>query len=207
MRSSVLISVIFAVALVVMPAPSWPAPASLDFPPTKLTIYNSEGTETIGHALYSLETVGGKAFVHGENRYLDGEYDIENDEIDVKPSGGLQRLLTFRHEYFAPNGSLQIVDVADFRAKTGSCTVFEGNVPVVNKKTFDFPRDTYAGAAVLIPLQYFLRRGVTEGISFHDFNCVPEPKVFKVRAKAAPLAAWDPYPGRVVKVRVKPDFG
>lgn len=206
--SPLIFLIAMAVALIVVPTLCWSASAPLDFPPTKLTIYDSDGTEKIGHALYQLETVGGKQFVRGENRYLNGEYDIERDEIEVRPSsGGLQRLLTFRHEFFDADGTPQILDVADFRAGTGECTIFEGKIPVVNKKTFEYPRDTYAGAAVLIPLQNALRRGVTKEISFHDFNCVPGPEVFKVRAVPALPQSWDYYPGRTVKVRVTPNFG
>ncbi|MGH8011347.1 MAG: hypothetical protein ACREQ4_02450, partial [Candidatus Binataceae bacterium] len=181
--------------------------AAIDFPPTRLTIYNYAGTQLIGHSVYRLKTVAGKKIVFGENRYLDGQYDIEHDEIVPGVRGGAPRLLTFEHDYFAADGSRQITDKADFQTGAGSCTQYHDGIASVHEKHFSFPSDTYAGAAVMIPLQDDLRRGVKGPIEFHDFNCVPGPSVFTVRAFVQPAGPWRFHPGQLARVVIKPYFG
>jgi hypothetical protein len=182
------------------------ASENIDFPPTQLTIYNKSGTEMIGHSIYRLDTADGHKVVFGENRYLDGQYDIERDEIETSQDGR-PRLLTFEHTFFAADGSRKEADSANFRAGWGQCVSYKNGTPSVTRKHFDFPPDTYAGAAVMIPLQGDLRRGVTSHIEFHDFNCAPGPGIFKVRALVQPPHTWRFYPGKLVSVRIKPEFG
>jgi hypothetical protein len=56
---------------------------SLDFPASsEFEILNGDGSEVVGHARYDFRSDGpGSYLLHGENRFLDGQYDVEQDRL------------------------------------------------------------------------------------------------------------------------------
>jgi hypothetical protein len=114
---------------------------------------------------------------------------------------------SYRHDYRNRDGSLQRVAQADFRTGTASCVVYVNGHPQVSSAKFEFPSDTYSGSTVLVPLTRHLRHGFDGPISFHNFNCIPGPRLLTIKAYPPSVAKWRHYPGQLVKVRTKPDFG
>jgi hypothetical protein len=184
------------------------AAGSLDIPPTNYTIRSVDGVSVIGRAHFAVTTsADGLTTVRGDYRFLDGEYD--NDEATVRPSsdGSLPRLVRSHHAFFHADGSPDRESQTDVAAGIGRCTIYENGQPQVSSIQTDFPADTFAGDAVMLPLQRFLRAGGNGSISFHAFNCIPGPKLLKVTARASPPASWNYYPGDLTRVDVEPDFG
>jgi hypothetical protein len=189
-------------------APTPSIAGDMDFPPTDYTVRSVDGQSVIGHAHFRVTTdAEGLITVRGEYRFLDGEYD--NDEATLRPSsdGTLPRLVHSHHAFFHADGSPDRESRTDVAAGTGSCTVYQNGQPQVNSAHLDFPSDTFAGDAVMLPLQRFLRDGGNGSVSFHDFNCIPGPKLLKVTAHARPASPWFYYPGDLTQVDVEPDFG
>lgn len=182
--------------------------SELDFPPTDYTVRSVDGQSVIGHAHFMVTNdADGLVTVHGDYRFLDGEYD--NDEATLRPSadGSLPLLVRSHHSFFHADGSPDRDSRTDVSAGTGSCTVYENGQPQVESAHLDFPPDTFAGDAVMLPLQRFLRDGGNGSVSFHDFNCIPGPKLLKVTARARQASPWFYYPGNLTQVEVEPDFG
>ena len=188
-----------------------PAPviaAELDFPPTDYTIRSLDGSHVIGHAHFSLATgPDGLSTIRGEYRFLDGDYDIDEATVRGGATDDLPVLVRSHHSFFHADGSRDRESQTDVAAGTGACIVYENGQAQVSSAHFDFPADTYAGAAVMLPLRHFLRARGDGTISFHDFNCIPGPKILKVSGRASPPTPWPYYPGNLVRVDVKPDFG
>ena len=195
-----LIAPLLGLACLFVSAPS--SARELDFPPTDYTVRSIDGLHIIGHAHFTVTTdADGLITVHGDYRFLDGEYD--NDEATLRPSsdGSLPLLVRSHHAFFHADGSPDRESRADVAAGIGSCTVYENGQPQVNRAQLDFPADTVAGDAVILPLQRFLKEGGNGSISFHDFNCIPGPKLLKVTARARDgvtvvLLSRQPYGGR-----------
>jgi len=179
----------------------------LDYPPTDYTLRSIDGAQVIGHShITIIPGASGLSIVRGEYHFLDGNYDI--DETTLRSHGDdLPRLVKSHHVFFHPDGSLDRESRADVAAGTGACIVYSGGKPQGSSVKLDFPSDTFAGDAVIIPLHRFLRVGGSGSISFHDFNCIPGPEILKVTASASPPATWNYYPGDLVRVNVEPDFG
>lgn len=195
-----------AMLMVIIPARA--LAASFDFPPNaEFEIHNQAG-QVIGYAHYTV-THDGPHLMHvkGENRFFDGQYDVENERIEDREGDQLPVMVTSQHFFYSASRALLEGSEADYRA--GSATCFEradsGVTPVTAK--LDFPPDTYAGAAVVIPMRHYLRDGQRSEIKMHAFNCIPGPKVMAIMAAANPPALWNQYPGELVQMTVKPDFG
>ncbi len=74
--------------------------------------------------------------------------------------------------------------------------------------TLDFPPDTYAGATLLIPLEYSLRRGLRTPIRMQAFDCAPGPKVVALEATVnSRQHHWLYYSGDLVQVEVHLNHG
>lgn len=182
--------------------------AAFDFPPSDFKILNAAGTQVIGHGHYEIvPTNAGHATALGENRFNDGEYDIERDDLELRGGNQIPRMLTFEHTFFNADGTLQRVNKANFQTGLASCTEYENGHPRAQSAHLQFPADTFAGAAIVLPLQDKLRQGASTEIVLHDFNCIPEPEILKVAAYAQAPSKWVHFPGEIVQVDVKPDFG
>jgi hypothetical protein len=181
----------------------------LDFPPVAdFNVLSPNGLNVIGHTHFALtDEAPGFQLVYIESHYLNGEYDIERNEIETRGRNELPVMATYEHGFFRPGGVMTRQVKADFRSGRVSCTTDDAGVDEVDRATLDFPSDTYAGSALLIPLQHHLIKGSDGPVAFYDFACIPGPKIFKVQASATDLTHWPHYPGLTQQVDIKPDFG
>ena len=179
----------------------------LDFPATDYTIRSDDGLHVIGHAHFSVSADNGLTTVRGEYHFLDGNSDI--DESTVRPGigGNLPTLVRSHHAFFNPDGSPDRESRIEIATGDGACTVYTDGQAQISSAKFDFPADTFAGDAVMIPLRRYVAADGNGSLSFHAFNCIPGPKLLKVTATAQAPAPWEYYPGNLVQVVVKPDFG
>ena len=147
--------------------------------------------------------------LHGESRYLTGEYDVEEDHLALLDSGEMPKLTSFRHNFFNADGSPALesrLDVATGMAVCGKD--LEGNLQLDEQK-LEIPDDTYAGASVLLPIQELVARGDRSHImKLHVFNCAPTPRLIAVDIKLESRAqTWPEYPGDLEKIDIKANFG
>jgi hypothetical protein len=182
--------------------------ASLDFPPTDFKLLSADGLVVIGRAHFKMAArSSGRALVQGKYQYTNGEYDIDEDWLEIRPDARLPTLLSYRHAFFHADGSLDRVNEADLKSGQASCSVYvNGEAKTLNAK-LTFSADTYAGPAVTLPIRNFIRRGSTESAEFRVFSCAPGPKVYLLKASIERPAQWTLYPGKLVQVAIKPDFG
>src|SRR5208282_1804457 len=69
------------------------------------TILRPGTTEVLGRAHYAFERAGTDGVLRGENRYLDGEYDIETDHLELSASSGAPTLAAYEHWFYARGGA------------------------------------------------------------------------------------------------------
>jgi hypothetical protein len=203
-----LLGVVAGLGLMGLAAPGMAAGYVINFPPTDFTIYNPDGTQKLGSAHYYVEQVpGGEiAILHGEDRYLDGGYDIETEHLQLDHHGGYPTLVEFDHSFFNAKGALTIRGHADLRTGLASCDG-AGSAPSAPQQ-ITFPPDTYAGASLLIPLQSFLDEGDVEKLHLHAFTCTPGPRVFAITASVDANPMPKPlFSEALIKVDAHPDFG
>jgi hypothetical protein len=181
---------------------------TFDFPASDFKIMDAHGTQVIGHGHYEVSRgSNGYATAFGEDRFNDGEYDFERDKLELRSDDQVPRMVTFEHTFYNANGTLQRVNRANLETGTTSCIQYENGQPVAHNAVLQFPPDTYAGAAIVIPLKVDLLSGRKNEIVLHDFNCIPGPKILKVKANLQPPSEWAHFQGKVVRVDIKPDFG
>ncbi len=178
-----------------------------DLSTTEITIFTPDGEEVIGHGRYKFTHVEGFEVVEGENKYLDGEYDREEERLRLSVAGLPPVLVHYEHHYFNPDGSVQYEDSLDARTGAASCRRYDSKVPDIRETTLEVPADTYAGATQLMLVVGRLREGAG-AISLHIFNCIPEPRIIPVKGTPiTPPVTWPMYPGKLVKLEVEPDLG
>ena len=183
------------------------AQSAFDLSATKVTIFAPGGGPAIGEGYYKLSRVGGVDVVEGANKYLNGEYDREEQTIKPSVEEMPPVLINFKHEFFNPDGSLQYSDSLDVRTGHAVCKRFDSSLPDIRESTLKVPADTYAGATQLMLVIGRLRLGATN-IRFHSFNCLPDPRIIAI--KATPLSgpvSWSMYPGNLLQMEMTPDFG
>ncbi len=191
---------------IIAPVTSWAG--DLDFPDTSFTLRSVDGLHVIGHAHFAVTTdSAGMTTARGEYRFLDGTYDIDQSTLRPGVNGNMPTLVHTDHSFFLADGSHDRESHVEFAQGTGVCTVYTNGKAEVSSAKFDFPADTFAGDTVILPLRRFVAAGGEGTMSFHVFNCIPGPKVLKVTVSARPPVPWDYYPGNLVQVDVKPDFG
>jgi hypothetical protein len=182
--------------------------ASLDFPATDFKLLSADRSVVIGRAHFEMAArSSGRTLLQGKYQYTNGEYDIDENWFELGPDAQLPTLLSYRHAFFHADGSLDRLNEADLKSGQASCSIYvNGEAKTLNAK-LTFPADTYAGPAVTLPIRNFIRRGSTEGAEFRDFSCSPGPKIYLVNASIERPAQWTLYPGELVQVDIKPDFG
>jgi hypothetical protein len=176
--------------------------------PVSFKIMSSDGSRMLGHGEYHLENADGAPVLVGQNRYLDGEYDIERDRVQLHTDGTAPSLLSFEHSFYRADGTRRALGRADLRTGEASCVDYSaGQEGQEQSKQLDFPSDTFAGASAVLALERAMRLGGGEG-SFHVFDCAPAPTVIAVAAHADDNAqAWGAYSGGVKQVNVTVDIG
>lgn len=182
--------------------------ANLDFAGDDFVILDGSTGEAIGSVHYTVDSSApGHQTVTSLARYNDGTYDVERDEFDTAGHGELPVMFDYDHTFYKPNGSVFLLAKADFHHGNAACTSYSNGEPNALKETIQFPADTYAGAAVMLPMRKALRDGTPKPIELYDFVCIPGPKLVKVAASPEPLGTWDHYPGALVRTSIKPDLG
>ncbi|HUN56935.1 MAG TPA: hypothetical protein VMU41_02380 [Candidatus Binataceae bacterium] len=182
--------------------------AATEFGPATFKILSPETSTLIGQVHFQVnELADGGLTVRSNARYTNGDTDNEEDRLAAPVKGGLPRQLTFSHDFFNPDGSLDRTNKADFVTGQATCTIYEDGQADVHSAKLDFPPDTYAGAPVVLPLRGALIGKVNLPIRFHYFTCVPSPRVVSVSAQVGTPAPWKYIEGDTVQVAIKPDFG
>jgi len=172
--------------------------------PVSFKIMNADGNQMLGYGEYHVESPNSAPILVGQNRYLDGEYDIERDQVELHGDGAAPSLLAFEHSFYKADGSKQAFGRADLRSGEASCADLGGQERV---KQLEFPSDTYAGATAVLALESVMRIGGGDA-SFHIFDCGPEPTVVAVAAHTdSDAQPWSLYPGQVKQVNVTADLG
>jgi hypothetical protein len=184
------------------------AAASLDFPQSDFKLLSADGAVVIGRAHFKMAArSSGRTLVQVKYQYNNGEYDIDEDWLEIRPDAQFPTLLSYRHAFFHADGSLDRVNEADVKSGQASCSIYvNGEAKILHAK-LTFPADTYAGPAVTLPIRNFIRRVSTESGEFHDFSCAPGPKIYLVNVSIERPAQWTLYPGKLVQVDIKPHFG
>jgi len=182
------------------------AAEALNFPPSDFDILSADSGQLIGHGHYSVDQTASTLILHGENRYLNGEYDTEEDKLAV---GEDHPLLSFRHDFFNADGSPSIVARLDTETGLAVCGKTEAGKLDLKTEQFKFPNDTYAGASALIPIQNFVSHGDRgELLKLHVFSCAPLPKLIAVDVKPhSRTQTWVEYPGDLERIDIKANFG
>jgi hypothetical protein len=173
---------------------------------TDFLIYNPSGTTLLGRAHYVITQRGGSVTIDGRNSFLDGEYDVEH-ELLKSVAGGLPRLFTYEHSFFDAQGKPQIIARADVPGGKGSCASYHGGKGTTETADLQFPPDTYAGAAVLVPIAEQLRRA-KEGLDISVFDCAAGPRLLTLHADLT-RSPWRflPHQGDLAKADARPVFG
>ncbi len=180
----------------------------LGFRTADFTILSADGASVIGAVHFDVDDGRpGTEVVTSTARYNDGQYDVERDDFDTSKALELPVMSNYAHGFFHPDHTPFLASAVNFATGEAKCTSYEGNQPVVLSKTMTFPPDSYAGAAMMLPLQKSLRAGADGPIVMYDFACMPDPRLVKVEAYAQTPAPWNHYPGELVRTNIKPDFG
>jgi hypothetical protein len=203
-----------AICLAILLVAAQPIPSFarnwLDFPRTTFNIYDANTRKLIGRGFYEIRhPKPGQALIYGENRYLDGEYDIEQDLLELQsPSDALPRMLTFSHTFFNPDGSNKLIGEANTITGQSQCSSLTSTRKEIRKETMEFPQDTFAGAALVVPIERALNLGLAGPIEIHVFDCTPTPRIVALKINTSPSnARWSEYPGKLVLADAVPDLG
>jgi hypothetical protein len=184
------------------------AAEAFNFPPSDFEILSADSGQLIGHGHYRVEQAPGSLILHGENRYLNGEYDLEEDHLTTEPGAALPTLVTFRHDFFNADGTLLLVARLDSKTGTAICAKAEAGKLDLKPEPLKFSADTFAGASVLIPIQDFISHGDREStLKLHVFNCAPSARLIAVDVKPEGARTWADYPGELERIDVKPNLG
>jgi hypothetical protein len=183
------------------------ATVALQLKPADYTILDADGANVIGHTHYSMQHLDDGDLFRGENRYSTGEYDIEQDKIAPTAAGAAPQLLSFEHSFFNADGSPLRVGRADLRSGDAACILYDSGNPQSTSAHLDFPVDTYAGASLVIPIEYRLRLDTTSPINLHAFSCTPDPHLFALEADPSTGTRWPLYSHDLVAVDVRPVLG
>ncbi len=184
------------------------SPQSFVMPPTEFNILSADTGKLVGHGQYSAVQDAEGIVLRGDNRYLDGAYDIEQDQLAI--INGKPVLREFHHSFFYPRGAPQSDAHVDVSSGLASCIHYYGVAQTREDKKLDFTKDSYAGVTVLLPIQDFLHnRRDDSTLSLHVFNCAPGPRLLSVEVTPEPAPIqWAHYPARMLEqVDIKPNFG
>jgi hypothetical protein len=212
MRKTIVLMLLFAMALALAPRIAWAA-ASVNLKamlasPVDLTVYSDTDRRlVIGHSHYTIEDKEKTVEIIGKTQYLDGERDFERILLEHQPAVPLPVVSSAAANFFAADGSLQLSESANLKSGSASCQWGHQWGDSSYQATLDFPADTYAGAASIIPLEYALKSG-EQSVRFHVFDCAPKPTIFTVDAKLEDGEAhWTYYPGELAQMGLTPDLG
>jgi hypothetical protein len=160
----------------------------------------------IGSAHYRTEKQDGYTLLLGNDRYNDGEHDVEREVLEFN-KGELSRMLSFEHEFFNPDGSPKLVARANPVSGAAQCISYESGRKQESSRNLKFPADTYVGAAAVVLMETSFRNG-REQVDFHTFDCTPAPSIIAVTAyRGEQDERWANYPKPLVRVKVTAKLG
>lgn len=185
------------------------AAAMLGFRTADFNILSANGSDIIGSVHYDVQhDASGAVTVTSAAHYANGQYDKEVDVFaKAGKAQGAPQMSSYEHDFFKGNGSLFLGTKVSFTTGEAVCTDARDGSPKVTTAKLDFPPDAYAGAALILPLQYAIAHGANGPIDLYGFSCASGPRLFKVQAYPRAAARWDHYPGELVRADIKPDFG
>jgi hypothetical protein len=176
-------------------------PGSISF-----SALDANSNEVIGSQTYSVQQLNGKVILLGHAKYGDGQSDFERDDLQVT-TGEPPTLVRFEHTFFNADGSRKTAALVDIPGGMASCSTFENGEASEQKTRINFPADTYAGASVMLALQYAFTGGART-VSFHVFDCAPEPAIAGVHASSVDEGVrWEYYPGELARVEMTAEIG
>jgi hypothetical protein len=179
------------------------ADESLNSNTANFAIYSHDGGTIIGRGHYGVQRLAAGAMVLGDNSYADGERDIERDTVEFTSQAQMPVLVRFEHSFFSADGSPKLIGWADLKSGKASCMSYVAGRAKTLAATLDFPANTYAGATLLIPLEYSLRRGLPTPIKMQAFDCAPGPKLVPLEATVnSEHHYWRYYSGDLVQVEI-----
>ena len=162
--------------------------------------------QLIGSATYDVQQENGRIVLLGRESFTDGQRDVERDDLNAA-TGAPPTLEHFEHTFFNPGGSPNVAAIADIHTGIASCSTFENGEANERKSQIAFPADTYAGASIMLAVQYALNRGGRTA-SFHVFDCAPGPEIAAVRVSSvSEHERWEHYPGELAKVEMTAKIG
>ena len=190
------------------PAASLAADESLNLNAANFAIYSHDGAKIVGRSHYDVEHFAGGAVIFGDNTYADGECDVERDTVHFSSPLQMPVLARFEHSFFSADGSPKLIGWADLKSGKAACISYAGGRATTLAATLNFPPHTYAGASLLIPLEYSLRRRLPTPIKMQAFDCAPGPKVVALEATVnSEQRHWLYHSGDLVQVQVDLNHG
>ncbi len=198
---------VIAAGLVIPAAARAQSASSNDLDRAAFRIMSADGSQVLGHGEYHLEN-GAQPVLVGQNKYSDGEYDVERDVVVPGADGSISAMLSFEHTYFNADGSKKFVASADLQSGEAGCINYDAGEERGATKQIEFPSDTYAGATAVLALENALRANGGQA-SFHVFDCGPNPNVVAVAATqiAGDEESVGAYPRPLTLVDVTADLG
>ena len=122
-----------------------------------------------------------------------------------RPATGSRRTISIATSM--PMAPPQYEESLDARSGAATCKFYGSSVPDIHETSSKFPPDTYAGATQLMLLVGRLREAAPT-ITFHSSTASPSRRSSRLRRRrSAGPATWPMYPGNLVKMEMKPDFG
>ena len=97
----------------------------LNFPPSDFDILSAETGQLIGHGHYTVKQTASTRILHGENRYVSGEFDTEEDQLSIVEGRPLPQLVSFRHDFFNDNGTPSLQSRLDVSTEIGRASCRE----------------------------------------------------------------------------------
>jgi hypothetical protein len=203
--STITLAILGAAIAATLPA-SAHAQGVKDLQAAAFKIMTADGSQVLGRGEYHLES-GAQPVLIGQNKYSDGEYDIERDVIVPSSDGGISAMLSFEHTYFNADGSKKFMARADLRSGEAGCISYDTGDESGATKRIEFPTDTWAGATAVLAMENALRIGGGQA-SFHVFDCGPNPNVVKVSAtQIGDGESVASYPRPLTTIDVTADLG
>src|SRR5690242_17675091 len=129
--------------------------AAISFPPTTFAILNPDTGAVIGESKYSVEGTVEGGILHGESSFYDGQSDVETGRL-LGVGDGLPKLVEFDHTFYDASRTITERSHVDFISGNAICTHTSGGKTSDTSDVLKFPDDTWAGASVVIPMQYYL---------------------------------------------------
>ncbi len=182
------------------------AAEAFNFPPSDFEILSADSGQLIGHGHYRVEQAPGSLILHGENRYLNGEYDLEEDHLTTEPGAALPTLVTFRHDFFNADGTLLLVARLDSKTGTAICARRRRAGPQAG--AVEIFRRHFCGRERAHPDSGFHQPWRSEStLKLHVFNCAQRGADCSQSGRNRKAPGPGPLPGRVERIDVKPNFG